>query len=55
MRFDLISPIIYEELLFKEFVYFRSGSRLVHWSKPVSTILVERHLGNMPVKFDFFN
>ena len=44
--------MIWQELSFKVFVYFNSGSCLVHWSKTASTVLVERHIGNMPVKFD---
>ena len=43
--------MIWEELSFIVFVYFNYGSCLVHWSKTVIFSLVERHLGNMPVKF----
>ena len=31
---------------------FSSGGHLFHWSETVLTSLVERHLGNILVKFD---
>ena len=45
--------MIWEELSFKVSVYFNYRSGLVQWSKTVSTILIERHLCKMPVKFDW--
>ena len=42
--------MIWEALSFKVFIYFNSGSCLVHWSKTFSQILVD--LDNMSVKFD---
>ena len=35
-----------------DFIIFSSGSHLAHWSKSILAILVESHLGNIPVKFD---
>ena len=37
---------------FKCLSIFNSHSCLIHWSKTVSTTVVESHLGNMHVEFD---
>ena len=36
----------------KIFFIFSSGGHLVYWSGTILTILVESHLGNIPVKFE---
>ena len=42
-----------QEKKFKiDFSTFTSGGHLVHWSETILAILIESHLGNIPVKFD---
>ena len=41
-----------EELTFKDFSIFSSGSHLVYRSGTILAILVGSHLGNIPMKFE---
>ena len=38
--------------MFKEFSIFSSGGHLVYGSGTILAILVESHLGNIPMKFE---
>ena len=38
-------------LTFKDFSIFSSGGHLVYRSRTILAILVESHLGNIPMKF----
>ena len=40
--------------MFKDFSIFSSGGNLVYWSKRILDILVDSHLGIIPVKFESY-
>ena len=52
MKFKLNGPRVWEELMFKDFSIFSSGSHLVCQSGKIFVILVGSHLGNILVKFE---
>ena len=43
---------VYEELTFKDFSFFSTGSHLVYRRETILAILVGSHLGNIPMKFE---
>ena len=40
--------------MFKYFSFFSSGSHLVYRSRTILAILEGSHLGNIPMKFNYF-
>ena len=52
MKFKLNRPRGIGGLTFKDFSIFSSGGHLVYRSGTILAILVESHLGNIPMKFE---
>ena len=51
--FESVGHLVQEKKLKIDFSIFNSGGHLVHWSRTILAILVESHLGNIPVNLDW--